>query len=334
MRKRAARARRRAQRARHQRARGARGRAHAPGLPRRPHRPRQPRPLPRPARPRAGARSSARATRSRCCWSTSTASSRSTTTSATTSATSCSCRSPRASATPRGRATPSPASAATSSPCSSRAAARPFAISLAERLLERLSLPATVADRTLAFGASIGIVIHPADGSAGREELIRRADIAMYAAKKAGRGRYEVFRGEMAREFGETLGLEYELRLGLQRDEFTPPLPARDRGRRRRDRGRRGTAALDVADARRGLAGRVHPGSGVRPGMIMQLGAARPARGLRADRALGARGPAPRALRDLGQPLGHAALGGRHRHARAQRAGRDGPARRDGSGSR
>jgi diguanylate cyclase (GGDEF)-like protein/PAS domain S-box-containing protein len=96
-----------------------------------------------------------------------------------------------------------------------------FAISLATQLLEQLSLPATVGDRTLAFGASIGIVIVPVDGSAGREELIRRADIAMYAAKKAGRGRYEVFRGEMAREFGETLGLEYELRLGLQRDEFT-----------------------------------------------------------------------------------------------------------------
>jgi diguanylate cyclase (GGDEF)-like protein/PAS domain S-box-containing protein len=96
-----------------------------------------------------------------------------------------------------------------------------FATALAERLLEQLSLPASVADRTLAFGASIGIVIVPADGSAGREELIRRADIAMYAAKKAGRGRYEVFRGEMAREFGETLGLEYELRLGLQRNEFS-----------------------------------------------------------------------------------------------------------------
>jgi diguanylate cyclase (GGDEF)-like protein/PAS domain S-box-containing protein len=96
-----------------------------------------------------------------------------------------------------------------------------YASALAGRLLERLSQPATVADRTLAFGASIGIVIHPVDGTAGREELIRRADIAMYAAKKAGRGRYEVFRGEMAREFGETLGLEYELRLGLQRDEFS-----------------------------------------------------------------------------------------------------------------
>jgi diguanylate cyclase (GGDEF)-like protein/PAS domain S-box-containing protein len=95
-----------------------------------------------------------------------------------------------------------------------------YATALAGRLLERLSQPATVGDRTLAFGASVGIVIHPGDGSTGREELIRRADIAMYAAKKAGRGRYEVYRGEMAREFGETLGLEYELRLGLQRNEF------------------------------------------------------------------------------------------------------------------
>jgi diguanylate cyclase (GGDEF)-like protein/PAS domain S-box-containing protein len=96
-----------------------------------------------------------------------------------------------------------------------------YAISLAERLLARLSEPAIVAGRTLAFGASIGIVIHSAEGTAGREELIRRADIAMYEAKKAGRGRYEVFRGEMAREVGETLGLEYELRLGLQRSEFS-----------------------------------------------------------------------------------------------------------------
>ena len=49
---------------------------------------------------------------------------------------------------------------------------------------------------------------------------MRHADVAMYAAKEAGRGRYEVFRYEMARELGELLGLEHELRLALQRDEF------------------------------------------------------------------------------------------------------------------
>ena len=39
-----------------------------------------------------------------------------------------------------------------------------YATALAGRLLERLSLPATVADRTLAFGASIGIVVDSGDG--------------------------------------------------------------------------------------------------------------------------------------------------------------------------
>ena len=39
----------------------------------------------------------------------------------------------------------------------------------------------------------------------------------MYAAKEAGRGRFELFHYDMARELGELLGLEHELRLGLQR---------------------------------------------------------------------------------------------------------------------
>jgi EAL domain-containing protein (putative c-di-GMP-specific phosphodiesterase class I) len=43
----------------------------------------------------------------------------------------------------------------------------------------------------------------------------------MYEAKGAGRGRHEVFRHEMAREFGELLGLEHELREGLERGEFS-----------------------------------------------------------------------------------------------------------------
>jgi diguanylate cyclase (GGDEF)-like protein/PAS domain S-box-containing protein len=90
----------------------------------------------------------------------------------------------------------------------------------ASRLLERLAEPIVIAERELSLGASVGIVVHEG-GPDESEDLVRHADVAMYAAKEAGRGRYEVFRYEMAREFGELLGLEHDLRLGLQRGEFT-----------------------------------------------------------------------------------------------------------------
>jgi diguanylate cyclase (GGDEF)-like protein/PAS domain S-box-containing protein len=93
------------------------------------------------------------------------------------------------------------------------------AIKLSERLLDVVSGPVSVTGRELSVTASIGIAIHPG-GRGESAALIRDADVAMYAAKESGHGTYQLFRYEMAREFGDVLGLEHELRLAVQRDEL------------------------------------------------------------------------------------------------------------------
>ena len=98
-------------------------------------------------------------------------------------------------------------------------AGEPLAVTVAERLLEKLSKEIVLAGREMSLGASVGVVVH-GGGTGKSEELMRHADLAMYAAKKGGRGRYAVFHHEMGREMGDLFGIEHELRLGLQRGEF------------------------------------------------------------------------------------------------------------------
>ncbi len=93
------------------------------------------------------------------------------------------------------------------------------AIEVAHRLNEKLGEPVTISGRELTVGASIGIVAHPG-GPADSDDLIRHADIAMYAAKDAGRGHHQVFKYDMALEFGELLALEGELRAALENEDF------------------------------------------------------------------------------------------------------------------
>jgi diguanylate cyclase len=94
------------------------------------------------------------------------------------------------------------------------------AVAVADRLLEKLSEPVRIADRNFALSTSIGIVVH-AGGLAEGEVLIRHADVALYAAKDAGRNCHRVFEDDMARELRDVLGFEQDLRLGLGRGEFS-----------------------------------------------------------------------------------------------------------------
>jgi diguanylate cyclase (GGDEF)-like protein len=63
---------------------------------------------------------------------------------------------------------------------------------VATKIVASLGQPFEVADQAISSGASIGIALFPRDADTG-DALIRRADIAMYEAKKLGKGMYRLF---------------------------------------------------------------------------------------------------------------------------------------------
>lgn len=60
---------------------------------------------------------------------------------------------------------------------------------IAKNIIAGLELPFSLGGQDVTISASIGIAIFPRDGE-GPEQMLRRADIAMYSAKKSGKGRY------------------------------------------------------------------------------------------------------------------------------------------------
>lgn len=88
-----------------------------------------------------------------------------------------------------------------------------------ERLLDLFREPFIIEAREFHITASIGISMHPHDGTTP-DVLLRHADIAMYQAKAEGRNRFCFFDSTMSEGADERLYIENELRGALQRDEF------------------------------------------------------------------------------------------------------------------
>jgi predicted signal transduction protein with EAL and GGDEF domain len=104
----------------------------------------------------------------------------------------------------------------------------------AERLLARIADPLVLGGTSVIPGASIGIAMFPEDGQ-NIDTLLRHADMAMYQAKKDGRGRLRFFSDEMNRAAQERVALESALRDALRdgdfRLQFQPQMDCRARHR-------------------------------------------------------------------------------------------------------
>jgi diguanylate cyclase (GGDEF)-like protein len=90
---------------------------------------------------------------------------------------------------------------------------------VATNLTTALARPFEIDGQKVYAGASVGIALFPDDGRSA-EDLLKRADTAMYRAKERGRGRYAFFRQSMGLEVNARATLYRELRQALERQEF------------------------------------------------------------------------------------------------------------------
>ena len=85
----------------------------------------------------------------------------------------------------------------------------------AERVRTALARPFRLPGHQVSVGASTGVVLWAAGGGANAEDLLRDADVAMYRAKGAGKGRAVVFQPAMRLDLQARSQLERDLRTAL-----------------------------------------------------------------------------------------------------------------------
>ncbi|MGW0884026.1 putative bifunctional diguanylate cyclase/phosphodiesterase [Streptomyces sp. NPDC002671] len=99
-----------------------------------------------------------------------------------------------------------------------RAARERNILELADRLRVTLSQPYPIDGNDVRVNASIGVAF--AEPGLGAGELLRNADLAMYRAKSAGKGRVELYKPQMQQDVVRKAELATRLRAALHDGEF------------------------------------------------------------------------------------------------------------------
>ena len=92
------------------------------------------------------------------------------------------------------------------------------AMAVADRILEAISLPMLIEGRMVTVQASLGIAL--AHNAANARDLLRNADLAMYAAKREGGARCRVFEPDMHSGALARLELKADLERAIERGEL------------------------------------------------------------------------------------------------------------------
>ncbi|VAW73604.1 diguanylate cyclase/phosphodiesterase (GGDEF & EAL domains) with PAS/PAC sensor(s) [hydrothermal vent metagenome] len=93
------------------------------------------------------------------------------------------------------------------------------AYTLANEIVSGLSKPLYLNDRIINIGASVGVVLFPEQGT-NEQDIMRRADMALYRAKNMGRGNVQAFEPALQKVADERLLLERGLRHAIENNQL------------------------------------------------------------------------------------------------------------------
>jgi diguanylate cyclase (GGDEF)-like protein/PAS domain S-box-containing protein len=99
------------------------------------------------------------------------------------------------------------------------ASPRERAIALASKIVDVITQPHEISGNRVSIGTSIGIAMAPKDGS-DPDELIKKADLALYRAKSQGRNGYCFFDLQITKDADARRQMENDLRRALARNEL------------------------------------------------------------------------------------------------------------------
>ncbi|HET7910434.1 MAG TPA: EAL domain-containing protein, partial [Pseudolabrys sp.] len=92
-------------------------------------------------------------------------------------------------------------------------------VDMANRILEAINKPWSHAGEQVSLSASIGITVHPTDGT-DVQELLRNSDLAMYRAKHDGGKVFRFYASDMDRRARASLILDTDLRAAVDKNQF------------------------------------------------------------------------------------------------------------------
>lgn len=102
---------------------------------------------------------------------------------------------------------------------------------IANRIIQMISQPYSVDGGRAIIGTSVGIAISPYDGIAATE-LVKSADLALYAAKGGGRGQFRFFSNELKENAEDRREIEEDLRDAIDAEQlevyYQPQVSAED----------------------------------------------------------------------------------------------------------